>query len=141
MTTTFELDDRSQALVDFFDADPITLLDDLVQKFTNEGHEDLAGKIHDVLLELDSREHPTGPEYNGWKNYGTWNVALWIDNDQGLYALAIEYAKQTEDPTYRGFVEYAGLDLELTPDRVRYLHVTHDYDGLDEFIAEFDEKE
>ena len=23
--------------------------------------------------------------YNGWKNYETWNVALWIDNDQGNY--------------------------------------------------------
>jgi hypothetical protein len=23
--------------------------------------------------------------YNGWKNYETWNVALWIDNDQGTY--------------------------------------------------------
>ena len=24
-------------------------------------------------------------EYNGWTNYETWNVALWIDNDQGSY--------------------------------------------------------
>jgi hypothetical protein len=23
--------------------------------------------------------------YNGWKNYETWAVALWIDNDQGSY--------------------------------------------------------
>jgi hypothetical protein len=23
--------------------------------------------------------------YNGWKNYETWNVALWVDNDQGSY--------------------------------------------------------
>ena len=26
--------------------------------------------------------------YNGWTNYETWNVALWINNDQGLYDLA-----------------------------------------------------
>lgn len=23
--------------------------------------------------------------YNGWKNYETWNVALWLDNDEGSY--------------------------------------------------------
>ena len=23
--------------------------------------------------------------YNGWTNYETWNVALWIGNDQGSY--------------------------------------------------------
>jgi hypothetical protein len=37
--------------------------------------------------------------YNGWKNYPTWNVALWLDNDEGLYnatretvSLALTYA-------------------------------------------------
>jgi len=29
-------------------------------------------------------------EYNGWTNYETWNVALWINNEEGLYELARE---------------------------------------------------
>lgn len=28
--------------------------------------------------------------YNGWENYETWNVALWINNEYGLYTFAME---------------------------------------------------
>ena len=33
-------------------------------------------------------------EYQGWNNYETWNVALWIDNDQGTYEMVEEWAKE-----------------------------------------------
>ena len=32
----------------------------------------------------------TDTTYNGWTNYETWNVALWINNEEGLYELAME---------------------------------------------------
>jgi hypothetical protein len=34
------------------------------------------------------------PTYNGWPNYPTWNVALWMDNDEGSYAYARELTAQ-----------------------------------------------
>tara|TARA_B100000424_G_C22552924_1_gene313790 strand:+ start:139 stop:399 length:261 start_codon:yes stop_codon:yes gene_type:complete len=27
-------------------------------------------------------------EYNGWTNYETWNVGLWLGGDAGLYEIA-----------------------------------------------------
>ena len=27
-------------------------------------------------------------KYNGWSDWTTWNVALWINNDEGFYSIA-----------------------------------------------------
>ena len=36
-------------------------------------------------------------EYNGYTNYQTWCVSLWIDNDEGLYNMIGEIAESTWD--------------------------------------------
>jgi hypothetical protein len=32
-------------------------------------------------------------KYNGWTNYATWNVALWIDNEEGTHKYWREVAR------------------------------------------------
>lgn len=32
----------------------------------------------------------------GWKNYQTWNYALWLNNDQGLYNYKQELIRQAQ---------------------------------------------
>ena len=54
--------------------------------------------------------------YNGWENYETWNVALWINNDQGLYSIAREAGD------YEAFAEFMvdEFNRPCTPDGVLY---------------------
>jgi hypothetical protein len=43
----------------------------------------------------------TQATYNGWSNYETWNVALWMQNDEFLYNTAkacVEYCGDNETP-------------------------------------------
>ena len=32
--------------------------------------------------------------YNGWTNYATWNINLWVDNEERDYRLKVEYLQQ-----------------------------------------------
>ena len=38
--------------------------------------------------------------YNGWKNYPTWAVNLWIDNDQGTQSYALEIAENALEDSH-----------------------------------------
>ena len=54
--------------------------------------------------------------YNGWANYETWNVALWIQNDEGLYNLARTLFDYEEFVSVL-FQEYG---VKETPDGVKF---------------------
>jgi len=65
--------------------------------------------------------------YNGYKNYETWNVCLWISNDEGLYNLARSCANYDE------FVELVRECGSLeTPDNVAWNDSGLDLDEINE---------
>jgi hypothetical protein len=81
---------------------------------------------------------------NGWRNYQTWNVALWIGNDEPLYRAAVEfmrggYGRQPYKgrAPYRHFIESLGIGAERTPDRVKWLGLRLDLGELNRMMREF----
>lgn len=38
-------------------------------------------------------------KYEGWTNYATWNVNLWVMNDYGLYCQWVEWSKEDNNWT------------------------------------------
>lgn len=79
--------------------------------------------------------------YNGWKNYETWNVALWIGNDEGLYSMAKEYRKVGYKAFVKGMQELGvpggkGAIMYQTPDGVAWNDSSLDIPALDEMIRE-----
>ena len=61
-------------------------------------------------------------EYNGWKNYATWNVTLWVANEEYLYQVARDYVRLCrvfgDLVTWDNFLDYAGLKGGRTGDDV-----------------------
>jgi hypothetical protein len=76
----------------------------------------------------------TDKTYNGWKNFQTWNIILWLDNDEGLNSLVHDYGhkKSYEDFAYDFLLEHS----TTTPDGVRWLDRDLDWDALDKYMEE-----
>ena len=53
--------------------------------------------------------------YNGWSNYETWNVALWIDNEQCSYSERCGMAKRADSANDLANDLKAWVE-EMTPD-------------------------
>lgn len=72
--------------------------------------------------------------YNGWKNYETWNVALWIQNDEGMYQVAKRYKRIRNNPYITLAMNLSMDGINKTPDGVQYLDGNIDYESLNEMI-------
>lgn len=62
--------------------------------------------------------------YNGHKNWNHWSVALWVNNDEGLYRAAIQYIKDFKGNKDRASEEMLSelrrCDITHTPDGAPY---------------------
>lgn len=72
----------------------------------------------------------TDTTYNGWTNYETWNVALWIGNDEGLYNLARRCY------SYQDFLNRFTDENDETPDGVMFNDVNVNHVEMDEMFEE-----
>jgi hypothetical protein len=69
--------------------------------------------------------------YNGWKNYATWNVALWLSNDEALYKVArrcVRYADLVD--------RLEAMETFRTPDNISYNDPDLDTYALDEMLMD-----
>ena len=59
----------------------------------------------------------TDRTYNGWTNYETWNVVLWIENDEGIYTFIRENDICCYEDLLEAFYEFGTKE---TPDGVKW---------------------
>ena len=70
--------------------------------------------------------------YNGWANYETWNVALWLQNEYAFYKVAQKYDR------YDALIPRLEYEFgQITPDGVRWMDPDINTAELDEMLADF----
>ncbi len=67
---------------------------------------------------------------NGWENYETWNVSLWMQNDEALYNIANRCAN------YEQFMDEVIEHVPKTPDGVAWNDCEVNHIEIDAMMAE-----
>jgi hypothetical protein len=66
--------------------------------------------------------------YNGWKNWETWNVALWCDNEEAIYRDRIRRKPRTAEECEEFVRDWFA---DGTPDMKGFDHYKHDAVDVD----------
>jgi len=75
--------------------------------------------------------------YNGWKNHATWNIALWIQNDEGLYNLARDCVNYSEFKDLLQELNQPNARIaDFTPDNVAWNDSGIDIAAIDACILD-----
>ena len=79
--------------------------------------------------------------YNGYANYETWNISLYINNEFDLYQIACDYVRDMKENHMR--IDFTDLIPTLedvatskTPDGVKWCSMKADLDELNEMLDE-----
>ena len=77
--------------------------------------------------------------YQGWKNYETWNVVLWIGNTGSIYrqVSGLVHSKVTQWSDVASVL--TTLFGDKTPDGVAWNDPTIDANRMNEYLAEFND--
>lgn len=92
----------------------------------------------------------TDTTYNGYLNRATWNVALWIGNEAGLYNAAVSFMSLYDAANggkgvkgaykgrapYAAFIRHMGMQDERTGDNFKWLSDRLCYRELNDFMKE-----
>ena len=72
--------------------------------------------------------------FNGWANWETWNVSLWLQNDEFIY----RHAQRNKNLGYKKWAaRYRDETGEFsTPDGAQWLSPEVDLDTLDDVLTE-----
>ena len=76
--------------------------------------------------------------YNGWANYETWNISLYINNEYSLYKLACDWVSERKQlglvVSYNAFIPVLEQGGKITPDGVSWMEPIADADELSEML-------
>ena len=82
--------------------------------------------------------------YNGWANYETWNVSLWMQNNQFLYNTAVacvEFKADNETP-YTKFIRcMENCEQFTTTDHVYWADECINHDEINEMMIDMHQEE